>query len=556
MNTLRRICVIPLIAAGLLLLLVTACVKNAQLSGEPYPPHPQPLINFYGKPGTVIQGSEGDTITLQVTGIKQLATGYRFLLNGVSATIVSATDSLLSVKIPPSASSGAGSIATADGQFYYGPTITIVGKVSIDPDFNNASSTVGANGYVSTVFKNSDNNYLLMGGFTNYNNQSVPVGRIVQISPGGSFMTTKAGLGASGGIASLVPVTILGQTRYIIGGNFGGYYSARFLVSNITQINTNLSIDSVTVAVQNPDPENTPQNNTDTVANFNARLFNGNVVRIFPDADPNKIIAVGNFDLYYRVDYANSVKGNYYPYYRGIRNFARMNLSETETGRLDTTYNYSHDLLTGKFDPNLNGDIYDAVQLADKTIVVAGSFTMFNTPSNAAAPVTAAPGIMALTGTGSINTAFASAIGSGANGYITKITYNAATKKILLTGNFTQFNNRPAKGVVMLNEDGTVDPTFNLKSYEGGLINYAGQLSNGKIILSGYFNKYDGVVRQGFAIVNADGSLASGYNNSGAFAGAIYGIYEVAADKLMIFGSISLFDNTRVGNIVQLKIAP
>ncbi|MCF3111793.1 hypothetical protein LL912_23600 [Niabella sp. CC-SYL272] len=553
---LRRIYLVPLIAAGVLLLSVTACVKKAELAGEPYPPHPQPVISFYGKPGTVIQGSEGDTITLQVAGIKQLAAGYRFLLNGISATIVSATDSLLSIKIPPSASSGPGSIATADGQFYYGPTITITGKVSIDRDFNNASSTVGANGYVSSVFKKADNNYLLMGGFTNYNNQSTPLGRIAQINPGGNFMTSNAGLGASGGIATLLPVTILGQTRYVIGGNFGGYYSSRFSVSNITQINTNLSIDSVTVAVQNPDPENAPQNNTDTVANFNARLFNGNVVRIFQDVDPNKIIAVGNFDSYYRVDYANSIKGNYYPYFRPIRNFVRMSLSEIETGRLDTTYNYSYIPATGKYDPNLNGDINDAVQLSNKTIVVAGSFTALNTPSNPAAPVTAVPGVMALTSTGGINTDFASAIGSGANGTIFKITYNATTKKILLTGNFTQFNNRPAKGVVMLNEDGTADPSFTLKSYDGGLVTYAGQLSNGKVIIAGSFNKYDGVVRQGFAILNADGSLASGYNNSGAFSGTIYGIYEVAADKLMIFGSISLFDNTRVGNIVQLKIAP
>ena len=51
-------------------------------------------------------------------------------------------------------------------------------------------------------------------------------------------------------------------------------------------------------------------------------------------------------------------------------------------------------------------------------------------------------------------------IGTGANGSITKIRYNKNKKKILITGEFSEFNGIPAQSVVMLNDDGTRDEIF------------------------------------------------------------------------------------------------
>jgi len=43
----------------------------------------------------------------------------------------------------------------------------------------------------------------------------------------------------------------------------------------------------------------------------------------------------------------------------------------------------------------------------------------------------------------------------------------------MLVGMFTEFNGVPCSGVVMLNRDGTVDPTFKLRKMEGGTANFA-----------------------------------------------------------------------------------
>ena len=88
---------------------------------------------------------------------------------------------------------------------------------------------------------------------------------------------------------------------------------------------------------------------------------------------------------------------------------------------------------------------------------------------------------------GNIDQQFLQNIGTGANGTITKIRYNKKRKKAMLVGMFTEFNGVPCSGVVMLNHDGTVDPTFKLRKMEGGTANFATIL-----------NDHDFVVMTGF----------------------------------------------------------
>jgi hypothetical protein len=147
---------------------------------------------------------------------------------------------------------------------------------------------------------------------------------------------------------------------------------------------------------------------------------------------------------------------------------------------------------------------------------------------------------------------------AGADGSIYRVTYNSTSGKILLTGNFKNYNGQPANGVVMIDTNGERDASFNFGSLEGGIANYAGQLKNGKIMVSGTFTKYNNVVRPGFMILNADGTLASGYNNTGLFRGFINDFVELTSSggipAVMIVGDFDRFDNKEVGNIVKFRI--
>ncbi|MBO9618887.1 MAG: DUF5008 domain-containing protein [Niabella sp.] len=539
-----------------------ACTKTSHLSGSPYPPAPEPIVGFYGKDKVTPTANVGDTVQFRVRGVSKLGSGYTFYINGTPATVTKATDSLVYVVIPQNVSSGPGSIVTSDGQYFYGPEIKIIGNIFIDPDFNRGGITPGSDGPISDLAVATANNrpvYIIAGSFSNYNGQSRKLNNIASLyADDGSFWDVNTHWGANGAIATIFSGKTSGAAKYFLGGAFSNYYSPTIKSLDIASVNPgNLGLDSTTVKVLNSDSVLYPLNSLDTVSAFNGGVADGGsiaIAKIFAGPTDDQAIIIGNFSHYVNYDYSRSAKGQAYPTYYGIRNFARVQVNAGQVGMLDTTYNYSYNRLNGNYDRNLNGNVVDAVQLPDKRIVIVGSFTDLSSPSNAASPALHVPGIMALTTAGQADPAFAANIGAGPNASVFKITYNNTTKKILVTGNFTSFNGQPANGVAMLNPDGTLDNTFKLADYSGGYINYAGQLNNGKIIIAGNFKQYGGLLRQGFAVVDATGALANGYNNMGAFSGRILGMYQRSNNLVLLYGWISRIDNTPVGNIVQLKL--
>lgn len=512
-------------------LIMVSCNKEAELGSGPYFNAPVADVQFYGKRPNPVDGKPGDKVSFEVKGIKQLK-DYKFYINQVEAEVVSVSDSLITVIIPEESSSGPASVLTADGQYFYGPILKIDGRVSRDQTFKVGS---GTNGPILTAYYNGAGNglFILGGSFTDFNNKSASqkINGIVKISSDGSFLEYDAGKGAFGGVINTI---IPAGGQYYIGGILSTYDD--FNIGGVTRINDDCSIDYDVVNLVNADSVLNEDKSTDTVPTLNAYL-SGNVNKLFEDAEHN-IIALGNFVQYYSYYYEGSQKDNYYVDRTMMYNFVRFDA----TGKLDSTFNFDPILGYGK--RMLNGNIADAIQLPGGKIIFVGSFTKFNGIN--------APKIGVLTDDGSLDQDFASAIGSGADGDIFRITYNQMTGKILLIGEFTHFNGHVANGIAMINADGTYDDSFKLKSFTSGAPNYAGQLNNGKILVSGTFSKYDGIVRQGFMILNADGSLAAGYNNTGSFAGSIEGQVEISAHSVVIYGFISLFDNVKVGNIVKI----
>jgi hypothetical protein len=219
-----------------------------------------------------------------------------------------------------------------------------------------------------------------------------------------------------------------------------------------------------------------------------------------------------------------------------------------EDGSIDSTYNF--DPSTGYGNAGPNGYVYGATQLDDGRIIVVGSFSKFNTQS--------AGRIAMLSEDGLMDPAF-NAGGVGANGQINSIHYNKNTQKIMITGAFTSYNGKPASGVAMLNRDGSLDDSFKFREVAGGNANFAAQLSNGLVLVSGYFDHYDGVFHQGLVFLNQDGTLAAGYNNMGSFSGgSISTIYEAPTDLgtfgVILVGSFNQVDNKQINGIVKLEL--
>jgi uncharacterized delta-60 repeat protein len=94
--------------------------------------------------------------------------------------------------------------------------------------------------------------------------------------------------------------------------------------------------------------------------------------------------------------------------------------------------------------------------------------------------------------------------------------------RIIVTGHFTSFGNTNARGIVRLMPDGTVDPTFNpgngaqwTDTTETATffptVENIEPATNGKFIVTGTFEAFNGTSASGIAQLNADGSVDTSF---------------------------------------------
>jgi uncharacterized delta-60 repeat protein len=157
----------------------------------------------------------------------------------------------------------------------------------------------------------------------------------------------------------------------------------------------------------------------------------------------------------------------------------------TEIVRLNAAGNVEFTLPT-------NGTLYRFARQADGKILVAGAFTTFN-----GFPVPA--GIMRLNTNDSIDTSFTPPALSGA---VVDIEFLSGGK-ILLAGNFSTGS---TKNLILLNSDGTVDPSIN---YTGVAVKAldAGVQLDGKIVLGAQAGEFNAPINPPLVRLAANGSL-------------------------------------------------
>jgi hypothetical protein len=532
---------INLIIPGLILFIMMglSCSKEPIIQDDPYKGGKEPLgVKFMGDEPSPNAGSPGDEVTFKISGLENYDKKFEFLINETKTDILSFTDSTITVKVPQNASTG-GTTLLLNGQSFFGPKFIIQGKVSIDPSFKAVN---GTNGAISDIISTSSG-YILVGAFTNFESQApaIPVNRIVSISNDGVFQSSlNSRLGADGTIQS---INRLSSGKYMVSGSLASYNRVSGL-NGITRLNVDGSLDSMQVEVINSNPDR-PSFGFDTVATFNGGVVGRppfSIAKSF--VKDNKTIILGNFLFYLSYYYPRSTRENKVIDVTRMAQLARLK----ENGELDSTYNF--DLSTKGGYAGGNGPINDAFMQDDGKIVAVGAFSTFHGLQ--------VNNIVRLNDDGTVDKTFAT--GSGADGPITSVTYNSTTGRVLVAGNFKTFNGKSCSGVAMLKTDGSVDDVFKFGQLAGGVPNYAAQLNNGKVLVSGDFNSYAGIIRQGFMILDQNGSLAQGYNNTGAFQGRIIKMIQTTSalgyPAVLLVGDFTKFDNKKVGNIVRVEIKP
>ncbi|MBI2605357.1 MAG: hypothetical protein HYW49_04680 [Deltaproteobacteria bacterium] len=142
-----------------------------------------------------------------------------------------------------------------------------------------------------------------------------------------------------------------------------------------------------------------------------------------------------------------------------------------------------------------------AVQ-ADDQILAAGEFTNFDS--------SLVGHIARLKADGSLDTAFANAIGTGFDDTVSSVAVQS-DGKILVGGAFSSFNGTSVARVARLNADGTLDSTFTPNSGFDAAVRSIHIDSSGRILVGGDFKTYSGTSKPYLASLLSNGGLDAEY---------------------------------------------
>jgi uncharacterized delta-60 repeat protein len=130
-------------------------------------------------------------------------------------------------------------------------------------------------------------------------------------------------------------------------------------------------------------------------------------------------------------------------------------------------------------------------------------------------------------------------LGTGIDGKTNEYIFATAVQsdgKVLITGNFTNFNGVRINGLARLNSDGSLDTSFD----EGDGLNTWGRsltlLSDGRFIVTGWFNHYHNADHSRMAIVSPDGTADSTFAPNFGDQTAVYSAIPLPNGKFIVSG--------------------
>lgn len=414
-------------------------------------------------------GANAIVATVQLTTNDTLAVSY-----GTQGTFAQCLEGIRSQK-----TAGAGSIAAAPGT--YKVCYVIVrshgGSISdvflVDARSLGAASSGGGGGdtYTQFLFNNNQaspanvTGFLLDSNVSNSFEAVLGIRRTVEVPSTGeedaAFYAALTAPGDNSGFdGQVLAVGELSDGSLIVGGNF----------SNLNGVAHG--------KIAKLDPDGTPN------ATFTANIGTGfgAVVRGIEIQSDDSIVVTGNF---------TSFDGNTCNY------IARLD----SDGNLDTAFMTN---IGAGFNDNTIGL---AIQ-ADGKILVGGVFngaSGFNGNNRNR--------LVRLNSDGTEDTAFYTNLGTGFNsGYINKILVQT-DQKILVGGDFTALDGTTRNRFVRLNTNGTVDTTFytNMGAAFNASVVAIGIQSDGKILVGGQFTQFDGNTRGYFTRLNSTGTEDADY---------------------------------------------
>jgi uncharacterized delta-60 repeat protein len=393
---------------------------------------------------------------------------------------------------------------------------------SKDTAFNTGT---GFNFSIWAIVTQADGKILVGGGFFSYN--GVPENKIIRLNSNGSKDTTfNTGTGFNFSISAIVTQA---DGKILVGGSITSYKGVT--ENHIVRLNADGSKDTA----------------------FNTGTgFNNLVWAITAQAD-GKILVGGSFTTYKGVteNYiirlnADGSKDTAFSTGTGFSNNVRAIATQTDgkilVGGDFATYNG----VTEKYIIRLNTDgskdtafstgtgftstVRAIATQTDGKILVGGDFATYNSITENR--------IVRLNADGSKDISFST--GTGFNTSIWTIV-TQADGKILIGGDFTNYNGLTENRIIRLNTDGSKDTTFSIGTGFDNSVRAIELQNDGKIAVGGLFTTYNGVTENRIITLNTDGTKDTAFITGTGFNSDVYSIKQLADGKILVGGNFTTY---------------
>jgi uncharacterized delta-60 repeat protein len=191
----------------------------------------------------------------------------------------------------------------------------------------------------------------------------------------------------------------------------------------------------------------------------------------------------------------------------------------------------------------LNMRVLQTSQLYDGNLLCVGYFTHYSGQN--------VNRIVKLNLDGSISNSFDT--GTGFNGPVFSFVVQS-NNKIVLIGNFNQYNGNSCNLICRINSDGTFDSTFNIGSgFGGGLPNKIVMLDDDSMIIVGAFSTYNGNLYNKIIKLNPDGTIDGTFNIGSGFNGNLTDCLISNDGSIYVSGNFTIYNGTTISrNIAKL----
>jgi uncharacterized delta-60 repeat protein len=194
----------------------------------------------------------------------------------------------------------------------------------------------------------------------------------------------------------------------------------------------------------------------------------------------------------------------------------------------------------GSFDVTFSNFIFGGfvygltVQTDNKPILVGASGTYNN--------------IVRLTTSGAVDGTFNTGTGLDAEAYTVT---TQSDGKILVGGQFTDYDGNTVGRIVRLNTNGGIDVTFNTGTGFNSDVFDINVLPNGQILVGGLFSSYDGTAANALVRLNSNGTIDNTFY-SPSDNPDVNSITVISNGNIFVGNAVSTYDGVNVGYIAQL----